>query len=462
VALLAILLHWPDLALRYAQPSRLARVQASGTLRVAVSIDPGIDHAAFQDIHHALLREFANRLDVTLSVVEADTQTALLDMLARGEVDVAVPTQPVPEPLPDFLREAPAYLDTQTFVVCNADVPKPTESANPATLRQLRVSASDGYVARLSALGLRRIGLAPASSAGTVTLLERVAAGDASCTLAQRDEIARAQQRLHSLRIGPAIGPPGAVGWLLRNTADDSLAQQVDRFFILVRKNGLLAQLREQENGLRRRFDVVDLEGFRLALASKLPRYEADFRRAGAEQGIDWRLLAALGYQESRWNPHAESPRGAGGLMMLTATTARSLGGGDRFDAGVSIRAGSRYLAALRSQVGEDVPEPHRTWLMLAAYNVGPAALARARQQVVSGGGNPNRWPEVRRVLPKLDLGGRGWEPVYHVESVRRYFALMSAGGAQEQASVKRRPGASDAAAGAESRSVPAPISRKS
>jgi membrane-bound lytic murein transglycosylase F len=462
VALLAILLHWPDLALRYAQPTRLARVQASGTLRVAVSIDPGIDHAAFQDIHHALLREFANRLDVTLSLVEADTQGEMLHMLARGEVDIAVPTQPVPDPLPDFLRAAPAYLDTQTFIVCNADAPTPDVAADPATLRQLRVSASDGYVTRLSTLGLRRIGLAPASAAGTVTLLERVAAGDAPCTLAQRDEIARAQQRLSGLRLGPAIGPPGAVGWLLRNTADDSLAQQVDRFFILARKNGLLAQLREQENGLRRRFDVVDLEGFRLALASKLPRYEADFRRAGAEQGIDWRLLAALGYQESRWNPRAESPRGAGGLMMLTATTARSLGGGDRFDAGVSIRAGSRYLATLRSQVGDDVPEPHRTWLMLAAYNVGPAALARARQQVVASGGDPNRWPEVRRVLPKLDRGGRGWEPVYHVESVRRYFALMSTDGVQEQAGIRLHPGGSDAAVDGGLPSAPAPISRKS
>lgn len=455
------MLHWPDLALRYPQATRLARVQASGTLRVAVSVDPGIDHAAFQDIHHALLREFANRLDVTLSVVEVDTQAALTDMLARGEVDIAVPTQPVPDPLPDFLRAAPAYLDTQTFVVCNAGVTTPG-SVNPAVLRQLHVSASDGYVTRLSALGLRRIGLAPASSAGTVTLLERVAAGDAPCTLAQRDEIARAQQRLRGLRVGPAIGPPGVVRWLLRNAADDSLAQQVDRFFIVARKNGLLAQLREQERGLRRRFDVVDLDGFRLALASKLPRYEADFRRAGAEQGIDWRLLAALGYQESRWNPRAESPRGAGGLMMLTATTARSLGGGDRFDAGESIRVGSRYLATLRSQVGEDVPEPHRTWLMLAAYNVGPAALARARQQVSASGGDPNRWPEVRRVLPTLNRGGRGWEPVYHVESVRRYFALMSFDGLPERAGIRLHRGGPDEAVGGASMSAPAPKSRKS
>jgi membrane-bound lytic murein transglycosylase F len=450
------------LAQRYPQPSRLERVLAAGTLRVAVPVDPGIDHAAFQDMHHALLREFANRLDVTVSLVEADSQAALLDMLTRGEVDIAVPSGPLPQPLPGHLRAAPAYADTQTHVVCNDALESPSDLMATSALHRLRVSARDGYVERLTGLGMPRIGLAPSVPLGTVALLEQVAAGDVQCTLAQRDEVIRARQRLPNLRLGPAVGPPGAIAWLLRNAADDSLARQVDRFFVQARKNGLLAQLAEQEQGLRRRFDVVDLDGFRLALVSKLPRYEQHFRRAGAEQGIDWRLLAALGYQESRWNPRAESPRGAGGLMMLTAGTARDLGGGDRFDPSVSIRAGSRYLAQLRALVGEGVPEPDRTWLTLAAYNVGPGSLERARQAVAARGGDPNRWAEVRWMLPRLQQGGRGWEPVYHVESVRRYFALLSADAELTQVGLRSRRGGADAAVGGDSVSAPDPTRRRS
>lgn len=420
-----MLLHWPDLAQRYPQPSRLERVQRAGTLRAAVPVDPGIDHAAFQDMHHALLREFANRLDVTVSLVEAESQAALLDMLSRDEVDIAVPGRPLPEPLPDHLRAAPGYADSQTHVVCNSAARLLTDVRTGAAFRQIHISGSDGYASRLHRVGVSRIRLAPTAPMGTVALLERVAAGDIPCTLAQRDEAARARQRLPALHLGDAVGPPGQIAWVLRNTRDDSLAQQVDRFFLKARKSGLIAQLREQERGLRRRFDVVDLDGFRLALATKLPRYAAQFRRAGSEHGIDWRLLAALGYQESRWNPRAESPRGAGGLMMLTATTARSLGGGDRFDARYSIDGGARYLARLRAELAH-VPEPDRTWLMLAAYNQGPGGLARARRAVVAQGGNPNRWAEVRRALPTVQRGARGWEPVYHVESVRRYFALLT------------------------------------
>ena len=202
-----MLLHWPDLAQRYPQPSRLERVQQSGTLRAAVPVDPGIDHAAFQDMHHALLREFANRLDVTVSLVEAESQVALLDMLARDEVDIAVPGRPLPEPLPGHLRAAPGYTDSQTHVVCNRSTRLPAGVGAGAALRQIRISGSDGYVSRLHRAGVRRIHLAPIVPMGTVALLERVSAGDIPCTLAQRDEAARARQRLPTLRLGEAVGP---------------------------------------------------------------------------------------------------------------------------------------------------------------------------------------------------------------------------------------------------------------
>jgi len=149
-----MLLHWPDLALRYPQPSRLERVQQSGTLRAAVPVDPGIDHAAFQDMHHVLLREFANRMDVTVSLVEARSQAELLDLLTRDEVDIAVPGRPLPEPLPHHLRAAPTYAETQTHIVCNRTVGLPLDVQSSTALRQIRVSGSDGYVARLSQVRL--------------------------------------------------------------------------------------------------------------------------------------------------------------------------------------------------------------------------------------------------------------------------------------------------------------------
>jgi membrane-bound lytic murein transglycosylase F len=424
--LLLMLVHWSDLAQRYPPPSRLERVQRAGTLRVAVPVDLGIDQAAFQDLHHVLLREFANRLDVTVSLVEVESQAQMLDLLARDEVDLAMPGRPLPPGLPAHFYLGPGYAESQTRVVCNTLTRAARDLPRLLATRELQLSASDGYAARLAAAGDRRIRLAPQLRLGTASLIERVAAGEIGCTLAQAEEIARATQRLPNLLAGVAVGAPGTVHWVLRNTRDASLANQVDRFFLGARKSGLLAQLREQERGLTRRFEAVDVEGFRLALATKLPRYEAAFRRAGAEYGIDWRLLAALSYQESRWNPRAESTRGAGGLMMLLAGTAREMGCRDRFNATDAITAAARYMATLRDGLAGEVDEPHRTWMTLAAYNMGRDTLQRARARVAARGGDAGSWPEVRSVLPSLQRGARGWEPVFHVESVRRYFALLT------------------------------------
>ncbi len=463
-ALLLMLVYWQDLAQRHPQLSRLERIQSLGTLRVGVPVDLGIDHAAFQDLHHSMLREFANRLDVNLELVEGDSQTALLDMLTHDEVDIVVPGQPLPNRLPGHLRQAPTYADSQTHVACGAHVVPPADVFARTDLRQLWISDGDGYTERLAEAGLKRVRLAQVSSLGSVALLEQVAGGEVPCTLAERHQIERARQRMPMLKVGASVGPPGGIGWVLRKMRDDSLSQQVDRFMLKARSSGLLAQLRLQERGLRKRFDVVDLRGFQLAMATKLPLYEDYFRRAGASHGIDWRLLAALGYQESRWNPRAISPQGARGLMMLMAPTARQVGISNRLDPHQSITASARYLARLRDDFGDAVPEPDRTWLAVAAYNLGPNKLARARQSVRASGGNPDRWVEVRQALPAyLGRGTGAWEPVFHVEGVRRYFALLSLGRTEAALAVSRvsRP-AVDASAAGGSRSGQGRIRRRS
>ncbi|MDZ7643250.1 MAG: transglycosylase SLT domain-containing protein [Woeseiaceae bacterium] len=64
----------------------------------------------------------------------------------------------------------------------------------------------------------------------------------------------------------------------------------------------------------------------------RLPRYRDLFREAGELAGVDWRLLAAIGYQESHWRQYAESPTGVRGIMMLTLDTAAYLDIEDRLD----------------------------------------------------------------------------------------------------------------------------------
>jgi membrane-bound lytic murein transglycosylase F len=171
-------------------------------------------------------------------------------------------------------------------------------------------------------------------------------------------------------------------------------------------------------------------------IEQRLPSYRDWFERAGEKTGIDWRLLAAMGYQESHWNPDAVSPTGVRGLMMLTRDTMKLLGiEEDRNDAQASIEGGARYVAQVMDRLPERIRNPDRTWMALAAYNAGYGHLQDARILAREDGADPDKWVDVKKYLPRLSQKKwyskarhgytRGHEPVRYVENVRSYYDIL-------------------------------------
>ncbi len=148
-------------------------------------------------------------------------------------------------------------------------------------------------------------------------------------------------------------------------------------FYSQMVEDGTLARLEEKYLGHGGNFDYVDTRSFLRAVDSVLPDLQPLFEKYAQE--IDWKLLAAISYQESHWDPQATSPTGVRGLMMLTQNTALSLGVNDRTDAEQSISGGARYLQDMMAKVPETVPEEERIWFALAAYNMGYAHMLDAR-----------------------------------------------------------------------------------
>ena len=150
---------------------------------------------------------------------------------------------------------------------------------------------------------------------------------------------------------------------------------------------------------------------------------------------MDWHLLAAIAYQESHWNPKAASPTGVRGMMMLTLPTAREMGVDNRLDAAQSLRGGARYLKNIKRRLPNDIYEPDRTWLALAAYNIGMGHLEDARVITERQGGDPHLWQDVMERLPLLQKSkhyqttrygyARGLEAVTYVQNIRHYFSIL-------------------------------------
>jgi membrane-bound lytic murein transglycosylase F len=174
---------------------------------------------------------------------------------------------------------------------------------------------------------------------------------------------------------------------------------------------------------------------FRDHIESRLPVLRPPFENAARETGFEWRVLAALGYQESRWRPGAVSPRGAQGVMMLMPQTATKMGVRNVFSPEENILAGARYLAYMRERIPERIRDPDRTWLAMAAYNIGIGHLEDARVITQMRKHNPDRWADVRANLPRLSdpnwhsrvkLGyANGRETAQFVERVSQFAAIL-------------------------------------
>jgi membrane-bound lytic murein transglycosylase MltF len=226
-----------------------------------------------------------------------------------------------------------------------------------------------------------------------------------------------------------------ASGWAFPVSGDAALVERAEAFLERIRCDGTLERLVDRYFGHVHRLGAGDLERFFEKMHSVLPHYRRHFVDAQEIHGIDWRLVAALAYQESQWDPLATSYTNVRGMMMLTEDTADRLRVKDRLDARQSILAGARYFAELKEQLPPEVVEPDRTWLAMAAYNLGMGHLNGARFIASLVKRDPNSWYEMKQVLPllakpeyyaRLKSGAaRGGEAVIMTENIRTYYDIL-------------------------------------
>lgn len=169
---------------------------------------------------------------------------------------------------------------------------------------------------------------------------------------------------------------------------------------------------------------------------TRLPEWKKVFKKYAKEHNIPWTLLAAVAYQESKWNEAAVSHTGVKGLMQITLPTAEYLGIVDREDPVQSIQGGAFYLKYLYSKTATNISNYERWTQALAAYNMGWAHVRDAKRLAIQLNHNPNHWKEFKKVIPKLEdqkyysqlsFGyARGRETVQFVDSVLGYYKLLN------------------------------------
>ena len=421
------------------QPTTLDRINQEGVLHVVMPPASTVYYRENGDpsgFEYELVRQFADFLEVELRVEVVESLPELYRRLDEHHTHLAPAGLAVTPALANRYRVGPVYARSRPVVVYNADIDTPQ---TPSDLVEHSIavrtgSASDQQLDTLRE-ALPELEWRSQGEQDPTELLHRVNQGELDITVINSRELENNQVFFSNIRDGFALSNPRPVGWLLPKMGDGSLMQAARAFFQTIRNNGTLAQLEERFFGHLDRLGYVGARTFTTHLENRLPRYRDTFLAAARAHKLDWRLLAAIGYQESHWEPQAVSPTGVRGLMMLTRDTAARVGVKNRLDPEASIWGGARYFRMLHDRIPQNITEPDRTWFALAAYNVGYGHLQDARRLTEDDSSNPDRWLDVKEYLPLLAQRqyytqtrygyARGYEPVLYTQNIRRYYDVL-------------------------------------
>lgn len=388
-------------------------------------------------LEHDLVELFAKELGVKTTFVVAQQFGQIIPDLLKHKAHLAAAGLTITTERRKQILFAPSYQSVKQQLVYNTDFPKP-ESINDLIGKKIEVVAGSSYVERLEEARTRAPMLTwtEVKKLESEDLLEKLAQSGVDYVIADSNIVDVMQNFYPNLGVAFPLGATDQLAWAFPKDAEPFLVKKAEDFFNRIHSDGTLKRLLDRYYGHVKRLERADVSGILEKMRTDLPHYRQLFQRAQEISGIDWRLIAALGYQESHWDPLATSPTGVRGLMMLTEDTADRMGVDNRLDPKQNISAGARYLVEMRDMIPARIPEPDRTWLALAAYNVGYGHLEDARILTQRQKLNPDSWADIKKVLPLLSKSeyhstlkhgyARGGEPVIFTENVRTYYDIVA------------------------------------
>ena len=414
--------------------TRVDPPEVDGKLVVAIRETPAFfqrEGSTTSGFEHDLVTAFADSLGFKTHFINAADPYELNDMALGERVHLAASM-----PLGNSQLQYSTPIRTVTqWIVGHNDVLGPEQLSDLAG-RSVEVMAGSPLADTLRGLDEKsRPQVVEVPGANEMGLLARVAEHKAELAAVHEIHLDLGVNFYPELR--PLLQLPGKLefGWAFGGEGAAALRAKADAFIAEARANGTLARIHDRYFGHIKRINANGITQFLDDMRIKLPNWRRDFQSAQDLSGIDWRLLAALAYQESHWDPLATSPTGVRGMMMLTEDTADPLRVKNRLDAPESIRAGALYLAELVEQVPASAKHPDRLWLALSAYNLGMGHFRGARSIAKSMKRDPDVWYDMKQVLPRLARpeiysrlksgAARGGEAVIMVENIRTYYDIL-------------------------------------
>jgi len=415
----------------------LKEIQKRGTIRM-ITANTATSYYTYRDtpmgFEYDLAKAFAAYLGVTLEVIVPNWDT-MFEQLNSGNGDFIAAGITRTESRERLALFSDAYMSVQQKFI-HHKLKFNIKNIEQLAGRTVYVRKGTSYQERLEEIKASGIDvdIQLLEDVATEEIIRMVAKKQIKFTIADSN-IALLNRRYYpDIKIGLPIQEEEFLAWAVKKD-NKALRDRINDFLEMAEETGLLGKLYEKYYGNVEIFDYFDLKKFHERIKTRLPKYKTIIKTEAKKYGFDWRLIAAVVYQESHFNARAQSRTGVRGLMQVTQATAKQMGIKNRLDPKQSVKAGVKFLDLMFKRF-DDISNPwQKKRFALAAYNVGYGHVRDAQQIALQQGLNINKWTSLKKTLPLLSKQeyytqtrhgyARGQEPVRYVERIFTYYDIL-------------------------------------
>jgi membrane-bound lytic murein transglycosylase F len=388
-----------------AKKSKLKEVINNGVIRVVTDFNSTnyfIYRGQPMGYQYEMLQELANHLGVKLEVTVNNNLDEAFILLEKDAVDLIAENLTITKERREKMDFTLPHIQTRQVLIQRK--PKywrtlSNEAIEGCMIRnQLDMAHKTVYVQLKSAYAQRLHNLSEEIGdsiyiveidEGIEKLIEKVAKGEIDYTVGDENVAMVYQTYYDNIDIATPVSYTQNHAWAVAKGSD--IKNSIDSWLIDFKKTKKYVTLYRKYFRNRRSAEMLESDLF-IKSSGKISPYDALIKESCDEIGWDWRLVASLIYQESRFNPQAKSWAGAYGLMQLMPITAERFGVEPGSPPKQQIRAGVMFVQWLDERLSDIKDKNERKKFVLAAYNVGLGHVMDARALAVKNGKNPNVW----------------------------------------------------------------------
>ena len=378
-----------------------------------------------------VLQELSKFLKLDLKVVALDNAASALQMLNERKIDVLADMG-----ILDDVNLNYSHTQADYYLVYNSYYFKKPKNRQSIKKNSINIIDSPKIIKHLDQFFNKSdMDLVVMNEKNIDEILHLLVEGKIKYTVLSSDELTFYKVDFPEIDIAYKIASDVKYNWALPNNTSNHLQNELSNFFTDMLKKNKLKYIKQNNLNADTKHSFVGSKNFINDLANIFPLYEFYFKSYSKKYNHDWRLLASIGYQESRWNKDAISYTGVKGIMMLTKNTSIDMKIRDRTDPKESIYGGAKYLRKMLDKIPDQINQEDRIWYAVAAYNIGfghvidAIEMAKRDNQIISD------WKSLKPYLLKLSQSkyyretkygyARGWETVKYVQNIRQYYDIL-------------------------------------